>query len=89
MCGMATTVKEARRVPAKRVEVAVERGWRCGGMVGELGNAAVEGGEIWRSWQRLWSRWGSAIVDAFVGECGWMRGGGNSCCCDRSWRSEA
>ena len=37
MCGMATTVKEARRVPAKRVEVAVERGWRWGGIGGSLG----------------------------------------------------
>lgn len=26
-------MKDASRVPAKRVEVAVERGWRCGGMV--------------------------------------------------------
>ena len=35
MCGMATTVKEARRVPANRVEVAVERGWRCGGILAQ------------------------------------------------------
>jgi hypothetical protein len=33
MCGMPTTTKLASKVPANRVDVAVERGCRCGGMV--------------------------------------------------------
>ena len=32
-CGMLTTTNEARRVPANRVEVAVERGCRSGGIL--------------------------------------------------------
>ena len=33
MWGTATTAKEASNVPAKRVEVALERGWRWDGIV--------------------------------------------------------
>lgn len=29
-------MKEAARVEAKRVVVAEERGWRCGGILGEV-----------------------------------------------------
>lgn len=32
-CGIPTTTNEARRVAPKRVEVAADRGCRCGGMV--------------------------------------------------------
>jgi hypothetical protein len=33
MCGMLITTKDARRVPANKVDVAVDRGWRCDGML--------------------------------------------------------
>lgn len=33
---MPTTTNEARRVPAKRVDVAVDRGCRCGGIVRDV-----------------------------------------------------
>lgn len=41
-CGMPTTTRDARRVPAKRLIVDRERGWRCGGIMKEGGWAVLE-----------------------------------------------
>ena len=53
MWGTATTAKEARRVPAKRVDVARERGCRWDGIVVVCGGAVAltdRGWELCGAW---------------------------------------
>lgn len=62
-------MKEAARVEAKRVVVAEERGWRCGGILGELwgkwigGAIEVEGESLDRVDDVIGRTWQGRIVD--------------------------